>query len=408
MRLKFNIKFSNYQDNSKVFFLLNFVLIAAALLGASLPASAQEAQTDDDIAPAPASIGADVPLTYFGPAPSQVQRELIGPYQLLKAGQVDLEAGTVTLPLYEGRLEDGRSVWYVLTDTDDRGNADALGLNWSAKLTYAAVGRAVRNATLAEDATLTFESGAVDFSPERRVVPGAGENAFPPQVAEPGSIGDSNYSPLVRITNAGNHIYNAPIIAFDVSAEQISACNGSPDHSLVHDKVVSICPEEATVTLKLTSGLSFARPILYISFDSNDPLAATLEESTLAPGLGDITVGRDDSAFSAVERLFSFANGPTGSGNPQRQGLNSAIADGASPLNVFGGIPTIATDYSPMWDFNLGVWTQDAIDRGYRSRLTEEFQILGFAQQGWITGPNGQPYGSTGIIVNCPVVFRFL
>jgi len=61
-----------------------------------------------------------------------------------------------------------------------------------------------------------------------------------------------------------------------------------------------------------------------------------------------------------------------------------------------------------MWDFNLGVWTQEAIDRGYRSRLTEEFQILGFAQQGWLTGPEGKPYGSTGIIVNCPVVYRFL
>lgn len=384
----------------------SFALMAAALLGLS-PSALAQAEADNDAAPAPASIGADVPLTYFGPAPSQVQRELIGPYQLLKSGQVDVEAGTITLPLYEGRLRDGRTVWYVLTDTDDRGNADALGLNWSTKLTYAAVGRAVRSATLAADATIVFDNGTVDFSPERRVVAGQA-SAFPPQVAEPGSIGDNNYSPLVRVANAGNHIYNAPMIAFDASAEQISACDGNPDHSLVHDKVVSICPEEATVTLKLTPGLSFARPILYVSFDANDPLAATLEGSTLAPGLGDITVGRDDSAFSAVERLFAFANGPMGSGNPQRQGLDSAIADSASPLNVFGGIPTIATDYSPMWDFNLGVWTQEAIDSGYRSRLTEEFQILGFAQQGWITGPNGQPYGSTGIIVNCPVVFRFL
>jgi hypothetical protein len=376
----------------------------AALFSTSTPVVAAE----DDVAPAPASIGSDIPLTYFGPAPSQVQRELIGPYQLLKSGQIDVEAGTITLPLYEGRLRDGRAVWYVLTDTDDRGNADALGLNWSAKLTYAGVDQAVRNATLAPDATLIFEKGAVDFSPERRVVPGDGANAFPPKVAEPGSVGDENYSPLVRITNAGNHIYNAPIIAFGVSADKIAFCEGNPNYSLVHDKVISICPDKATVTLKLTSGISFARPILYLSFDSNNPLAATLEASTLAPGLTNITVGRDDSAFSAVERLFSFANGSTGKDNPQRQGLNSAIADGASPLNVFGGIPTVATDYSPLWDFNLGVWTQEAIDRGYRSRLTEEFQILGFAQQGWITGTDGKPYGSTGIIVNCPVVYRFL
>jgi hypothetical protein len=395
-------KWFNVQGRSSLMF--NIALI----IGAIISGSNQAAIADDDIAPAPASIGSDIPLTYFGPAPSQVQRELIGPYQLLKSGQVDVEAGTITLPLYQGRLKDGRVVWYVLTDTDDRGNADALGLNWSTKLTYAGVDGAVRNATLATDATLVFENGTVDFSPERRVVPGDGANAFPPKVAEPGSIGDRNYSPLVRVTNAGNHIYNAPIIAFGVSADKIAFCNGNPNYSLVHDKVVSICPEQATVTLKLTSGISFARPILYLSFDSNNPLAATLEASTLAPGLDNITVGRDDSAFSAVERLFSFANGATGKDNPQRQGLNSAIADGTSPLNVFGGIPTVATDYSPMWDFNLGVWTQEAIDRGYRSRLTEEFQILGFAQQGWLTGAEGKPYGSTGIIVNCPVVYRFL
>jgi len=398
-----NFRLNFYPQSGQWLFFLNLMVGAAILLNAMPPVLA-----DDDVAPAPASIGADVPLTYFGPAPSLVQRELIGPYQLLNAGTVDMEAGTVTLPLYEGRMQNGRPVWYVLTDTDDRGNADALGLNWSPKLTYAGVGRGVRNATLGANATLIFESGTVDFRPERRVVPGAGANAFPPQVAEPGSIGDRNYSPLVRVTNAGGTIYNAPVIAFDVTADEIDFCEGNPDHSKVHDKVVQICPEEATVTLQLTPGLSFARPILYVSFDSNDPLAATLEASTLAPGLGDVTVGRDDSAFSAVERLFAFANGPTGLGNPQRQGLNSAIADGTSPLNVFGGIPTIATDYSPLWDFNLGVWTEAAIAQGYRSRLIEEFQILGFVEQGWVTGPNGEDYGSTGIIVNCPVVFRFL
>ena len=80
---------------------LSFVL----LLGVAF--AQEEGGADDDVAPAPASIGADIPLTYFGPAPSQVQRELIGPYQLLKAGQVDTEAGTITLPLYRGQMESG-------------------------------------------------------------------------------------------------------------------------------------------------------------------------------------------------------------------------------------------------------------------------------------------------------------
>jgi len=360
------------------------------------------------IAPPPPSVGARVPVTYFGPAPVDVQRELVGPFKLLKAGEVDLNAETVRLPLYEGKMRDGRRVWYILTDTTDSGNAAALGLNFSAKLNYAAVGRAVRHATLEKDTTLTFESGTVDFTPKRRVVPGDAPNYFPPKAAEPGSVGDRDYSPLVKVDNAGGAIYNAPIVAFNVEASQINFCDGNPDYSLVHDKVVKICPNDRTVTLQLTEGFSFARPVLYLSMDANDPVAATLEGATLAPGLKDITVGHDDSAFSAVERIFLFANGPTGKENPQRQGLNSAISDGLSPLNVLGGIPTVATDYSPLWDLNLGVWTQESVEKGYRSRMFEEFQILDFARKGFITGPNGGPYGSTGLIVNCPIVWRYL
>lgn len=364
------------------------------------------AQEENNIAPAPPSIGADIPLTYFGPAPSEVQRELIGPHQLLRSGQIDMNASTITLPLYKGRLATGETVWYILTDTTDRGNADALGLNWSPKLNYAANG--ARSATLTANSTLIFDNGTVNFGPNRTVIPGNSTKAFPPRTAQPGSMGDDDYSPLVRIENAGDHIYNAPVVAFDVEPSQISFCDGSPNYSLVHDKVVRICPEDGTVTLKLTQGFSFARPVLYLSTDASSPLAAALEEATFAPKTSSITTGRDDSAFSAVERIFSFANGPTGKENPQRQGLNSAVMGEGSPLNVLGGIPTIATDYSPMWDLNLGEWTQKAIDNGYRSQLTEEFAILGFVEKGWITGPNGGSYGSAGIIINCPIVFRFL
>jgi len=309
---------------------------------------------------------------------------------------IDLDAGTITLPLYQGQMKDGRKVWYILTDTDDKGNADALGLNYAAKLTYAGVGKGARNATLEKNGTLTFGSGAVDFKPARALVPGDAPNPFPPKNATPGALGDAGYSPLVRIENAGGHFYNAPMIAFDVDAEQLSFPNGKPDYSIVEDKVVSIDPENMTVTLKLTHGFSFAKPVLYLSTDASDPLAATLEGAIYAPALKDISVGGDDSAFSAVERIFVFINGPTGKDNPQRQGLDSAIVDGESPLNVLGGIPSVATDYSPLWDMNLGMWTKDAIDKGYRSRMIEEFQILGMAQKGWITGPAGGPYGSIG------------
>jgi hypothetical protein len=241
-------------------------------------------------------------------------------------------------------------------------------------------------------------------------VPGEDDAPFPPATAEPGSVGDGDYTPLVTIANAGGHVYNAPIVAFGVEAEELQAfCEGEPDNAVVHDRVLSICPDEATVTLQTVAGFSFGRPVMYVSFDASDPLAAALESSTLAPALENIQVGFDDGAFSAVERLFAFANGPTGADNPQRQGLGSVLSgDAADPLNVFGGVPTIALDYSPLWDMNLGAWTEEAIENDYRSRMIDEFQILAMVEGGHVTGPDGAEYGSSGIIINCPIVMRLL
>ena len=382
------------------------VLVILSLYPPSISLTALAQKVQNSIAPAPPSTGAEVPLTYFGPAPSQVNPSFIGPLQLLRSGTVDMNASTVTLPLYKGRMVTGQTVWYVITDTTDKGNAEALGLNWSPKLTYSDLGARVAN--IGPNNTLIFQNGTVDFSPKHQVVAGK-ESAFQPSKADLGSKGDKDYSPLVLVRNAGAHIYNAPIVAFDVGESKLQAfCNGNPDYSVVHDKVVHICPDKGTVTLSLTQGFSFARPVLYLSLDASVPLAAALEKATYAPKLAAVTIGNDDSAFSAVERIFVTANGPTGAGNPQRQGLNSAVMGEGSPLNVFGGIPTIATDYSPLWDANLGEWTQKAIDNGYRSRVIEEFQILGLVRDGWITAPGGGAYGSAGIIINCPIVFRFL
>ncbi|MDX2139058.1 MAG: hypothetical protein SF123_13295 [Chloroflexota bacterium] len=363
----------------------------------------------DDVEPAPPSIGADIPLTYFGPAPSSVQKELIGPYQLVTAGTIDQDAGTITMPLYRGQMTTGESVWYVITDTNDEANAAALGLNFSSKLSYADVGNAVRPATLGEDFVVTFERGTVDFSPEHSITPGEAPNYFPPAAFQPGAVGDADYSPLMRLANAGGYIYNAPIVAFNVDADTLNAfCEGNADHSITHDKVVRICPSAGTVTLEMTLGFSFARPVWYLSMDASVDLAAAMEVVTLAPALTAIPLGADDSFSSAVERIFPVVNGPMGIENPQRQGFNSALAGEGGPLNTLGGIPTIATDYSPLWDLNPVVWTEEAIANGYRSRVTEEFFILGLVQRGWLTGLGGGAFGSVGIIVNCPVMFRFL
>jgi len=389
----------------------------ALLLGACLclAAAAQQSPAPGcQVNPASPATGADVPATYFGPTPSTVQKELVGPLQLLTAGVLDQRAATITLPLYRGHVRQGdQTVWYVLTDTTDRGNAEGLGLNYAPKLFFAAVSaRAVRTATLRTDGTLEFEAGTVDFSPERLITPGPVSAPFPPAQVRPGSVGDANYSPLARIVNAGGHIYNAPVIAAGNNVQDF-VVNGRPNYRLVHDKVVAIHIDPnnvfgSTVTLALTTGFSFAKPVLYLSTDASADVPAAFEAATLAPGMEDIKGGRDDSAFSAIERIFITVNGPMGCDNPQRQGLNSALIDGRGPLNVLGGIPTVATDYSPIWDANVGVWTDQAIERNWRSRVIDEFQVLALVDAGAITGPGGAKYGSAGFTINCPIVFRFL
>ncbi|MGE0698557.1 MAG: hypothetical protein AB7O57_05630, partial [Hyphomicrobiaceae bacterium] len=347
-----------------------------------------------------------IPLVATEPA-ARAEGGQRGPASLLASGSVDLAAGSVTVPLHQGRMRSGETVWFVLLDTDDKGQADALGINYAPKLTFAEIGKAVRTARLDAGYTLVFDAGKVDFKPERKVVPGKAPHFFPPQAAQPGSVGDAQYSPLVKIENAGGHIYNAPVVAFDVAPAALNAfCKGSPDHRVVHDRVVAICPETGKVTLSLATGFSAGRPVLYTSTDANDPLPAALEASTFATALREIKVGPEISPFSPLERIYAFVNGPTGIDHPMRQGLDSALSDGRAPLNVMGSIPTVSSRYSPLWDINAAVWTPKAIAAGARSRQTDEHAILGLVQSGYLSGPDGKGFGSTGFIVNCPVVYR--
>ena len=376
-----------------------------------------------DHVPPPPSVGTNIPETYFGPPPSQSFSPghdfLIGEQQLLRSGTIAREKQTITIPLYLGHTKKGENVWFILTDTSDERNANALGLNFSSKLNYVA-NDAMNKAKLQPDTSLRFNNFDIDFSPERTVVAGDAPNFFPPKTAEPGSVADNRYSPYVRINNApGRPLYNAPVIAFDVDADEIDFCDGEVDHSVLHDRVIRICPKEesngaGTVTLETTQIFSFAKPSSYISTEASDPVVAALDGGTFTPAIGTLQTGRDDSAFSAIERLFVIANGqtnanaPSGKVNPQRQGLNSALRGDGAPLHVIGGIPNVANDYSPAWDLNLGFWTDQAIRLGYRSRLIDEFQLLDFVQDGWLTGEDGKPFGSTGIVVNCPIVDRLL
>src|ERR1700723_143395 len=357
--------------------------------------------------PAPASIGTSVPLSYFGPPPSDTNRSLVGPVQLLDTGQVDTAHGTITIPLYLGHLKgSGKNGWYILTDVDDSNVAAELGLNFSTKLTFASHSALTGN--LDANGNIVFDAGTVNFKPERKIIPGPVGHEFPPRFATPGSVGDANYGPLVKIVNAANVIYNAPMVAFNVNADEINFPNGNVDYSKVHDQVVAIDPVNMTVTLNLINGFSFGRPVWYLSMDTSNTLGAAIEHNTSAPLMDNLLLGHDDSFASPVERIFISTNGPeSGScNNPLRQGLSADLADGHRPNNVLGGIPTIALDYSPAWDAQLFEWTKDAIDNGFRGQVREEFQILTFVQDGLITGPGGIPFGSSGFAINCPIVQR--
>ncbi len=318
----------------------------------------------------------------------------VGRYQFVN-GEVSADDSTIKLPLYQGKLADGKSVWYILTDTTDEAAAIKWGINYSPGLAGAA--GYTRSATADGSGMWVFDKGAVDFSPVLNVTPGAAPDVFPPASVTPGSVGDADYTPLVTVDNV---IYNAPILAFNVDASALNFCDGSVDHAIVHDKATAICPTDNTVTVSLTQGFGFGRRIIYLSTDANVDLAAALEASTLTPRLNDL-------AGKATSPLFLAVNGPMGTDNPTRQGVISALSGEGGPRNLLGQIPGLSPDYSPIWDVSLYTWTDAAIQAGYRTQLIDTaYQLPTFAKGGWITAPDGTPLASSGPLVNCPVILR--
>jgi hypothetical protein len=285
---------------------------------------------------------------YQAPFASEVNKALVGPVDVLRSGGLNFGIKpNYTMPLYYGVSKDGRSYWYIATDTSDKDNAEGLGLNHSPKLRFAAQSQSPGALPGAESLevinnTVAGREGMVDFSPVRNIVPGA-IAPFPPQSVTPGGRGDDNYTPLVRLINAGGEVWNMPIIAGDVTEEYLNTfCDGVPEdqakefYANAHGKVVAICPRDSLVTIATTHGFSFSKSVLYFAMDSSDMLPAALDDATYAPRLANIRSGGDDGLFSGVERFFVNTNGYTnddlapGAPNnethhPWRQGLDSAI-----------------------------------------------------------------------------------
>ena len=178
---------------------------------------------------------------------------------------------------------------------------------------------------------------------------------------------------------------------------------------------------ESWVDILFVKGFDAGQPIVYISTDAGQPLSAVLERSTYVPALDKAAYnGGDDFLGSARERLFGFINGQTGADNPNAQGFvhlvkdghasedasadNTALIDalrnGGDLLNVFGDFPTLtdprhAEAYSPLWDAQLGQWTDKAIKEGFDKRQIDEVEVFNLAatRPDLLTGPGGAPYG---------------
>ena len=365
---------------------------------------------------------------------------------LESAIQVNLSKETVRLPLYKGKA-DGQTVWYVLLDASDAGVAHDLGVNYAPKLANLAIGCAdcVQTVTLESpspqqnrfgQAVVDFK-GAPDFSPARTAEPGP--NGFPLAKFQPGAVARQGYSPFIRIAGS-DVVYSAPIVAtgdgpFDVV-----------HHTNTGDRVLGVhiappAPQgqflESWADLLFVKGFDAGQPIVYISTDAGQPLTAVLERATYVPALDSAPYnGGDDFLGSARERLFGFINGQTGAANRQAQGfvhlvkdghaaedasaantaLISALRNGGDLLNVFGDFPTLkdprhAQAYSPLWDAQLGLWTNKALQKGLNTRQIDENVVFNLAatRPDLLTGVDPAtgkpaPYGSVGVDINCAVI----
>jgi hypothetical protein len=304
-----------------------------------------------------------------------------GSRTLFVKSAVENADGTATLPLYRGTSQ-GRTVWYVILDSSDGADADRLGVNRASKLVNARGSAAVQKVRLV-DGVIDFPA-SVNFAGQRVVVPGP--TGFPPAAASPGPVGEPGYSPLIELPDGT--IRNAP---------QVANPTGT------HGKAVRIDTARATVALAETFGVANGRFVKYISTESSDPGAAALENSTYAPALNAAPGLGDDSSKSSRATLAPFVNGQTGVGNPQRQGLNSALLDGADPLNIAFWTPNQGR-YSPLWDVNPAAWTTAAIAGGQNLRQLGRSELLNVVGAGLVTGPGGANYGAAGFVVNCPIV----
>jgi hypothetical protein len=303
---------------------------------------------------------------------------------LLKSATENADLTEVTLPIFEGR-RNGEPVWFVVTESSDRADAERRGVHWSPKIANGKGTFAVQKVRMV-DGRVEF-LGSVDFSPERIVQPGP--TGFPPKEAKPGAIGEPLYTPLIELPDG--IVLNAP---------QIKNNSGQ------HDRLIRIDLKKHTATFRMTTGFFEGRRVHYTSFNASDPVVAAIEAVNYTPNLKVLPDKGSHAPSSALTGLAPIVNGPLGQGNPQRQGLSSALLGEGDPLNIVEEIPMgeRALAYSPMWDVFASVWTQTAVPAKSTMAQMDFNAVARLALAGQISGPDGKPWGPIGVVVNCPII----
>jgi hypothetical protein len=304
--------------------------------------------------------------------------------ELFVTSALELPNDVARLPLYRGKRA-GEDVWYIVLDSSDNHESERRGINHSQKLENLRGTAAVQKVTLDATGLVVFPA-SVNFGLTRTVIPGPA--GFPPSRADPGAVGEPGYSPMIQLPSGV--ILNAPHIA-----------NASGRAA----KVVLIDTGTFTVQMRETQGFQGGRAVKYLSTDASDPGVAALENVTHAPALAQAPTAGNDGTDSARASLAAFVNGQTGASNPQRQGLNSAILDGLSPLNVLAWNPSQGR-YSPMWDVFPAQWSAAAVAAGRNVRQTDFGQIENLASKHVISGPDGARFGAANFVVDCPIISR--
>jgi hypothetical protein len=353
-----------------------------------------------------------------GPPPKQPKSEHT---LFMTSAQESRDLDSVRLPLYRGTDASGGPVWFVITDASSRLWASRYGVNYSPKLANVIGTGAVMHVdwnnehpqfpfTPRFDLTRSItpgDPGATDCpagqSPTRVIdnIPvrcfsfgASGANGQGLATAN----GTNSYSPLIQLdTSDGPVVLNAPHVANSTGqAGKVIRLEGTDSQS-------------PHVVYTETAGINAGRTIHYVSFDSSIPILAALENVAFAPAVNrspgtDASPNNATVSGTARSGLIAVTNGPTGLGNPQRQGITSAIFDGAStPLNVVQFTPqdvdgSGTTLYSPLWDIHLAKW----IPGSSPTRLVD-FQAM-FSNPSIEAADGSALHPVRFWMVNCPMV----